>query len=1193
MIGTDREKTVTGIEELTVLLEKTTLPGQREAIMAEDPLVVVSAGAGTGKTWTLAWRFVWAIATGKARVKEILTLTFTEKAALEMKDRIRDLLGKVASLVPSLSPLLEEAREEMDEAFISTLHSFSLRMIREGGLSLELDPESRPVSTPEEEELWREVEKQLDILDNRWFKKRVRGIWTSREEQIFDKPFLTDLVNSYGARGITGLTRGILSLWASRGQDPGDLWSFSKDLEKRDQEALARVRKIYSTVFEEEWQRWSGSGGLIPGLPILLESKTQLAEKLRGVHSKWGEEKPQREDLPLFFLDLMEALKGASGKAAAEIAQELECSVSEFRNQYSEHIRLCEVLVHGIDGRDRQTRETLLEVSSLLWQIWEEYKRKKSLISFDDMISRSIEALQAGSMAERFREVLVDEFQDTNRLQEILLRTIWERGSPAMFLVGDLKQSIYRFRHAEPSIFLEYIQKALQGKGKYINLDVSFRSSGKVLEGINSIFGKIWEKGLGRDLIHPYEHLQSPVTMDWHSRRQEIQTPPLKVLVEFYTSGKERTPAEEKRLDLARRLGRELMQLREKGTLIWDKKEEGLRPLQWSDMAILVPTRNQYSALERAFIEDLSIPCYFESSLGYYSRSEVQDLLSLVDYLADKRDQTALTSFLSSPFSGLSLEKTGKLLEEKRDTGKDLAEILQNVNPSLSHEMEGWRRIATLEGVSRVFSIILSRADTLKAFPAWKRKKAAANLRKAVDISREYESAMGNDLRGCSEYLRGSMGRGIAMEDADFTGEQDDVVRIMTVHASKGLEFPVLAIMGMEYFPGKRSHGTSLDPSAILGVTPSRYPDGIASDNKDTPSSPVLAAMMEKQEQLEEWQRLFYVAATRARDSLFLCATLEAKEGDNPEPRDGTWLSMIGEKIFPDLALATDRVKPAKKQNSRVSEQKERTFVQGPVKGNEYLARLSATSYSLFKFCPLAWRMRHRQGRDLKWELPGAEGPGGSDLGNLAHWILQKWDLSEDGLENYLPLTGMGHKSVATGIPVYILPEWKKPDSRETLRKWLRDLSISETGRTLKDLLCQGVLNRELPFRIRMDHGPLLTGAMDLMWEKDNIIHIRDYKITAQEKAPEELYTSQLLFYGWTAYHALRDRDLPVDLRLIHLREGIETERIAMPGGGMEEIEEDIRRSAQQAANGPFEPELGKCNACPFRNKCPLHGDTM
>ncbi len=1192
MTGTDREKTVTGIEELTVLLEKTTLPGQREAIMAEDPLVVVSAGAGTGKTWTLAWRFVWAIATGKARVKEILTLTFTEKAALEMKDRIRDLLEKVASQVPSLSPILEKAREEMDEAFISTLHSFSMRVIREGGLFLELDPESRPVGTPEEEDLWREIEKRMDCLDNPWFKKRISGIWTSREEQIFDKPFMTDLVNSYGARSITVLARGILSLWASRGQTPEDLWSFSKDLENSDQEALARLRGIYAAAFEEEWQRWSGSGGIIPGLPILLQSKTKLAEKLRGVHSKWGEGKPQREDLPLFFLDLMEALKGASGKAAAEIAEELKCSVSEFRNQYSEYIRLCGVLVQGIDERDRQTREALLEVSSLLWQIWEEHKRRKSLISFDDMISRSIEALEAGSMAERFRQVLVDEFQDTNRLQEILLRTIRERGSPAMFLVGDLKQSIYRFRHAEPSIFLEYIQEARQRNGKYVNLDVSFRSSGKVLEGINSIFGEIWKKGLGMDLIHPYEHLKSPVTIDWHSRRQEIQTPPLKVLVEFYIAGEEKTSAEEKRLDLSRRLGKELLQLREKGSLIWDKKEEELRPLQWRDMAILVPTRNQYSALEKAFIEDLSIPCYFESNLGYYSRSEVQDLLSLVDYLADKRDQTALASFLSSPFSGISLEKAGEILKEKRDTGKTLPEILLHIDSSLFQELERWRRIATLEGVSRVFSLILSRADALKAFPAWKRKKAAANLRKAVDISREYESAMGKDLKGCSEYLRGSMGRGIAMEDADFTGEQDDVVRIMTVHASKGLEFPVLAIMGMEYFPGKRSHGTSLDPSVILGVTPSRYPDGIASDNKDTPSSPVLAAMMEKQAQLEEWQRLFYVAATRARDSLFLCATLEAKDGENPEARDGTWLSMIWEKIFPDLPLATDRVKTAKKQNMKVPEQKERISVQGPVKGNEYLARLSATSYSLFKFCPLAWRMRHRQGRELKWELPGEEGPGGSDLGNLAHWILQKWDLSEEGLENYLPLTGMGYNGENNGIPLYILPEWKKPDSREILRKWLRNLSISETGRTLKDLLCRGMLHRELPFRIRMDHGPLLTGAMDLLWEKDGIIHIRDYKITALERAPEELYTSQLLFYGWTAYHAFRDRDLPVDLRLIHLREGIETERIAMPGGGMAEIEEDIRRSAQQAANGPFEPELDKCNSCPFRNKCPIHGDT-
>lgn len=1189
MIRTDIEGEITAIPDLEELLEKTTLPGQREAITARGPLVVVSAGAGTGKTWTLAWRFVWAIATGRAKVNEILTLTFTEKAAMEMKERIGELLLEVANKLPSLSPRLKEAGERIDEAFISTLHSFSMRVIKEDGLALELDPESRPAGIPEEEYFWREIESRIDYLDHNWFGKRIDGKWISRQKKIFEDELLVDLVNSYGKKNITDLAREVLSLWASRGETPEDLWQFSENLRNRDEEVLQHISRIYAPVFEEEWCRWTGPQGIIANLPILRESNTKLAKKLLGLHSKWGNGTPESEDLHVFFLDLMEALKGASGKAAGQVAEELGCPVSDYRKDFSEYMELCQVLLHGIDGRDQKTRSSLLKISALFWQIWEGEKKRKALLSFDDMISKAIEALEAGNMSDRFREVLVDEFQDTNRLQDLLLKKIVNKGSTATFIVGDLKQSIYRFRHAEPSLFLEYINEARRGKGKYINLDVSFRSSGKVLEGINDTFAAIWKKGLGKELLHPYEPLKSPTIMDWHGKRQKVQTPPVEALVEFYPPEEEKTSAEEKRLHLSRRLAHELLRMKNEEALIWDKKEVQLRPVQWRDMAILVPTRNQYGALEKAFTEEMSIPCYFESNLGYYSRSEVQDILSLVNYLADPRDITALAAFLSSPFSGLSLEKTGSILKKTREIELPLPDILLKEDPALFGNLERWRRIANLEGVSHVFSMIISKTEIIKAFPAWKRKKAVANLRKAIDITREYENSMGRDLGGCSDYLSGSLGRGIAMEDADSTGEKENVVRVMTVHASKGLEFPVLAIMGMEYFPGKRSTGTSLSPSGILGVTPSKYPNGMKKDQKDVPSSPVLAAMMEKQEQLEEWQRLFYVAATRARDSLLLCGIMEAKEGEHPRPKDGTWLSMISQDNLQNLTLHSTRIKPANKSLNTVSEPEEITSVKKPDPGRQYLARISATSYGLFKFCSLAWRMRYRQGRELTWELPGRDGQGGADLGSLAHWILMKWDFREETLEQFLPHAYGEDRTCYRFIPTYLLPEWERADSRKVLRKWLIHLSRSETGKELRYMLGLGLLHKEIPFRLKMNAGPLLTGAMDLLWEKDGVLNIRDYKITALENTPEELYLNQMLFYGWTASHAFKGKEPLVDMRLIHLREGIETERISLPPGGMDEIGEDILDTAIKAVNGPFEPELKKCPSCPFRKDCPIH----
>lgn len=1181
-----------GLEELRCLLEKSTLPGQREAIAAGEQLVVVSAGAGTGKTWTLAWRYVWSIATGKASVPEILTLTFTEKAALEMKERIRSLLVDVARKIPSLSDPLNRAAERMDESFVSTLHSFSLRVIREGGLTLDMDPESRPAGTPEVEEFWRDMEDRLDRMDGTWFTRRTPEEWRERQAGLFGGTPLIQLLNSYGTENIIGLSRGIGALWASRGQKPEELWDFSCNLANEDTRALLRLSRIYSPFMEEEWHRWCGPEGIIRNVTEIREKKTKLSERLIALQEKWGAEKPSGEQVPQYFRDLMVAVKGASGKLKERLSEELGRSVSEYRSSNLEYLQLCDILEKGLDPADQATRTSLLQLSALMWQMWEVYKRRKSLLSFDDMISRAVEALLSGSMRGRFREVLVDEFQDTNRLQDQLLKAVSDGGNTSMFLVGDLKQSIYRFRHAEPSLFLEYIRKATDGQGRYINLDVSFRSSALVLTEINTIFGEIWKRGLGKELLHPYEPLRSPVDMPWHHQRQGTCSPALEIMTEYFSADDSHTPAESQRLYLARRLGRRLCEMKKEGRLVWDKSGEELRPAQWRDMAVLVPTRSQYRALEKVFTEELSIPCYFESNMGYYSRSEVQDLLSLIDHLAVPSNMTALVSFLSSPFSGLSLSEVSLLLEETGQEGPlaDLPLKLKEKYPCISRNIEHWRRIATLEGISKVFSMILANGEVLLAFPVWKRKKAAANLRKAIDIAREYEQTLGTDMRGCAAYLRGSMGRGIAMEDASSTGEKDDVVRIMTVHASKGLEFPILAIMGMEHTPKDRTPGTSLSPSGLLGCSISRYPEDVVPTTSDDPPSAFLSRLLDRQEQQEEWQRLFYVAATRARDALILCGTLKCKEGAEPVPPEGSWLSMIWDNDEIKIPLLQDHMEKDRESSGKGSSIPIRgRSVDIPSRDGTHLSRLSATSYSLFRFCPFAWRMRHRQGRDLKWELPGGDGYGGADLGSLAHWILRKWDFREDSLDELLPSETDLQTKAGSGIPSFLLPLWEREKERTTLRKWLLQLAGSSAGLELRSLLERGILSREIPFRVKLDQGPILTGTMDLMWQDGDTVNIRDYKITAMEKAPEELYTDQLRFYGLAALQALEDRELQLDMRLIHLREGIQTEKISLPKDGLESVKKDILSAACKAAQGPFEPQTEKCSTCPFRKDCTFH----
>jgi superfamily I DNA/RNA helicase len=259
------------IASLTDMVNSATLPAQKEAITAEESLVVVSAGAGTGKTWTLAWRFVWAVATGRARAGEILTLTFTDKAATEMAERIRllmeGLLSKTKGL-PTVSAALREGLESLEDSYISTIHSFSSRVIRESGLSLDLDPASRVVSAPEEDLFWSQMTDCLDRLDRRWVGRNLSGEVRDFGIALMEHPMTLELLENYGPSGVVRFARGLMDISSSRGDRPEDLLSWAEELDERHEAVIAPL--IAASV--EEWRSihrmWCGPRGILSGLTL-------------------------------------------------------------------------------------------------------------------------------------------------------------------------------------------------------------------------------------------------------------------------------------------------------------------------------------------------------------------------------------------------------------------------------------------------------------------------------------------------------------------------------------------------------------------------------------------------------------------------------------------------------------------------------------------------------------------------------------------------------------------------------------------------------------------------------------------------------------------------------------------------------------------------------------------------------------
>ncbi|MFP4482841.1 MAG: PD-(D/E)XK nuclease family protein, partial [Thermovirgaceae bacterium] len=475
--------------------------------------------------------------------------------------------------------------------------------------------------------------------------------------------------------------------------------------------------------------------------------------------------------------------------------------------------------------------------------------------------------------------------------------------------------------------------------------------------------------------------------------------------------------------------------------------------------------------------------------------------------------------------------------------------------------------------------------QTLLAFPSWKRRRVAANLRRAVDIAREYEVFMDSSLPGCAEYLEKVTARGIQAEEADVLGEQEDMIRVMTIHAAKGLEFPVVAVAGLEYSGRGGGKNASVLPSSRLGAVTSKLP--LSWEGENQPLGKKLHQVLEESESLEEQERLLYVACTRARDTLVLCGACKNTE-DEPNPPKNSWLETLLSKTeesgIPVTFVTHGETGPGFRRDGPEKEPATGPEVFLPAEDNRNMERLSATAFALFRFCPFAWRMRYRQGLDLKWESPAEDGHGGVEAGSLAHWILSRWDMEPGSLEKWCPRDGENARRGIALLPPELRPVARDRSQAERIHKWLANFALSPMARTLKRARS---LQREVPFRVRLEGGPVIIGAIDALYEDEKGYHILDYKVTASGGAPDSLYEKQLAFYAVAAWKARGSA--PSGLALYHLPEG-RIHPLSFDYHLLESTLEGIREVSRSAARGPFNPVRKNCRACPWKGTCPAGG---
>jgi ATP-dependent exoDNAse (exonuclease V) beta subunit len=806
----------------------------RERIETDlDANLCVEAAAGTGKTTVLVKRVVNLLASGRVRAEELVVITFTEKAAAELSTRVRDALeDRAAEAEPTERDRLLTAARELYRSHIETIHSFASALLLERPVEAPIDPRFEVLDELAaglefdaayecfQDWLFSEPRDELELALRRGFTiKELRAACEAVNEHRYLLPLklpkpvpegLDDVVAQFGA--IADELRKLLAA-----SDPGD-----DPAVKHVESVIGWTDKLLTAANEMEQER-------------LILSTSAWTNRNAGKKQNWPDGVMARvKDLQLEYTDLRDATRDTLRSNA-----------------------LLGLLPH-IDEFARSN---------------EAERKQAGRPDFDDLLIWARNMLRDSEPARSYfrrhlRAVLIDEFQDTDPVQaELALlltsdedpeRRDWNTLKPApgrLTVVGDPKQSIYRFRRADIAIYEEVKNGALAGGQQVIA--TNFRSNSDLLTGLNAIFDEVLKADPG---VQPENvPLQKPPGGAGPRR------PPIAL-----ATGTAEGDADTLRELEGRLIAGMLHAVRRDGWEIRDRRAgDEWRKCSWGDMAILLPARTGLDHYQTALAE-AGIPYRHEGARDFFERQEVRDLVWVLSAIDDPTDRVALIGALRSSAFAISDEQ---LVIHAADAGTPNYRSPRmgpsaQVNDALAELYDLYKlrkRLSLAEMVRRT----VERTHLVEfALTHPDGEQGAANLLAIVDQARMFAAAGGGGLRPFIRYLRESMAEPADEIDASVAEDTDDVVRLMTMHGAKGLEYPIVALanLGTQWSP-KRSPVPREGEAFLHFRVGTKPPSG--SGYFVTPGYDDVWGEEKKYEEAERL-RLLYVAATRARDHLLV-----------------------------------------------------------------------------------------------------------------------------------------------------------------------------------------------------------------------------------------------------------------------------------------------------------------------------------
>jgi ATP-dependent helicase/nuclease subunit A len=882
---------------------------QWKAIMAKGQDILVAAAAGSGKTAVLVERIIRKITSEEAPldVDELLVVTFTNASAAEMRHRIGEALEKSIDNEPG-SAHLRKQLSLLNRASISTLHSFCLEVIRKYYYLIDVDPGFRIADETEGQLLRDEVidelfEEEYGQKDNFAFFRLVDTFTNDRSDEAL-KDIILELYDFARSNpSPEDYLDSIAAMYDIASDAPIDELPFVQSL-KLDLELQLEGAK---RLLEQGLQMTKMPNGPAPRAANFLDDLSLVDTLIAAQKDSWMAlyEAMQQVDFKRAKAcspkDYDKDLIDKSGKLrdkAKKLVQDMKAEL--FARRPASFLKDMEEMKPVIQTLTRLVKEFGDRFSAV--------KQEKGLVDFSDLEHYTLNILSDASadgkqfvpseaalgFRKKFKEVLVDEYQDTNMVQEAILQFVTADGehSGNLFMVGDVKQSIYRFRLAEPNLFLsKYSTFTPEGDGTGLKIDLAknFRSRGEVLDGTNYLFKQIMGVRVGE--IHYDENAElkkgapypdAPFPVELLLIDQEGAALPEE---EGENEGFDAEELEQSQLE-ARLMAKKIREMVSERKGVFNPKTNSERPIKYRDIVILVRSMTWAPQFMEEFKQQ-RIPSYANLSTGYFEATEVAIMLSLLKVLDNPFQDIPLASVLRSPIVGLNEEELAIIrIHDKKGSyydalsafcakpaGEGHEGLYEKVRPFYEH-LKDWRTKARKEAVSDVIWHLFHETrfyDFVGGMPGGKQRQA--NLRALYDRARQYEATSFRGLFRFLRFIERMRDRGDDLGAAGAIGEQEDVVRIMTIHSSKGLEFPVVFVAGL----ARNFNTMDLKKPFMLDKEYGFAAKYVNPEKRISyPSLPQLAFKRKKKmEMLAEEMRVLYVALTRAKEKLYLLSTVK------------------------------------------------------------------------------------------------------------------------------------------------------------------------------------------------------------------------------------------------------------------------------------------------------------------------------